>query len=91
MDFQIDHLTDRHRFQAVVDGLPCVIDYQLADGVMAVTHTGVPSQLEGRGIAGQLMRALLDHARASGLKVAPYCSYASAYMQRHPETRALLA
>ena len=35
--------------------------------------------------------AALDHARANGLKVSPLCSYARAYMQRHPETLPLLA
>jgi predicted GNAT family acetyltransferase len=88
---QIDHLPDRGRFQARVDGQLCVADYHLADGVMAVTHTEVPPALQGRGIAAALVRALLDHAAAHGLKVRPLCSYARAYMQRHPETAALIA
>jgi predicted GNAT family acetyltransferase len=87
---QIDHLPDRGRFQARVDGQLCVADYRLVDGVMAVTHTEVPPALQGRGIAGALVQALLDHARAHGLKVRPLCSYAGAYMQRHPESAALL-
>ncbi len=88
---QIDHLPDRGRFQARVDGQPCVADYRLVDGVMTVTHTEVPPNLQGRGIAAALVRALLDHAAAHGLKVRPLCSYARAYMQRHPETAALMA
>lgn len=88
---QIDHLPDRGRFQARVDGQLCVADYRLTDGVMAVTHTEVPPSLQGRGIAAALVRALLDHAAAHGLKVRPLCSYARAYMQRHPETAALIA
>ena len=88
---QIDHLPDRGRFQARVDGQLCVADYRLTDGVMAVTHTEVPPSLQGRGIAAALVRALLDHAAAHGLKVRPLCSYARAYMQRHPETAALMA
>ena len=91
MKLQIDHLPDRGRFQARVDGRLCVADYRLADGVITVTHTEVPPALEGRGIAGALMQALLDHAGANRLKVRPLCSYASAYMRRHPETAALLA
>jgi len=51
----------------------------------------VPPALEGRGIAGQLTRAVLDHVRAHGLKVEPACSYARAYIDRHPEDRDLLA
>jgi hypothetical protein len=87
----IDHLADRGRFRTVVDGGVCELDYRLDAGVMTITHTGVPRQLEGRGIAAALMRAALDHARASGWKVRPLCSYARAYMQRHAETQSLLA
>ena len=91
MNLSIEHLPERGRFQAIVDGETCVADYRLADGVMAVTHTEVAPRLEGRGIAGALVQALLDHAQAKGLKVRPLCSYARAYMRRHPETAALLA
>jgi uncharacterized protein len=87
----IEHLPERQRFQAVVEGQACVADYQLAGGVIAITPPGVSPALEGRGIAAALVRAVLDHAAAHGLKVRPLCSYAHAYMQRHPETAALLA
>ena len=91
MNLQIDHLPERGRFQTQVDGRLCVADYRLADGVITVTHTEVPPPLEGRGIAGALVQALLDHAGARGLRVRPLCSFARAYMRRHPETAALLA
>ena len=91
MNLEIEHLADSGRFQTVVDGHPCVADYRLASGVMTITHTEVAPRLEGRGIAGALVQAALDHARAAGLKVRPLCSFARAYMRRHPETSALLA
>ena len=87
----IEHLPAKSRFQTVVEGHLCVADYRLADGVMAVTHTGVAPALQGRGIAAALTRALLDHVRSEGLKVAPMCSYTRSYMQRHPESADLLA
>ena len=91
MNLEIEHLAGPGRFQAIVDGAPCVADYRIADGVMVITHTEVPPRLEGRGIAGALVQAALDHARTAGLKVRPLCSYARAYMRRHPQTQALLA
>ena len=90
MQLAIEHLADRGRFQVVVDGETCELDYRLQAGVMSITHTGVAPRLERRGIAGALMRAALAHARAAGWKVRPLCSYARAYMQRHPETADLL-
>ena len=69
----------------LADGQACELDYRLDGGVMTITHTGVPEAVGGRGIAGAMTRHALEHARANGWKVVPACSYAIAYMQRHPE------
>ena len=90
MTLEIEHLADRGRFQTRVEGALCVADYRLAEGVMAITHTEVARHLEGRGIAGELVQAALDHARDAGLKVRPLCSFSRAYMKRHPESQSLL-
>ncbi|CAB3693045.1 N-acetyltransferase [Achromobacter marplatensis] len=79
------------RFTATVDGVLCVLDYQLQADVMAIVHTGVPSQVGGRGIAAELTKFALDTARANGWKVRPLCSYAEVYMRRHPEYNDLRA
>ncbi len=86
----VRHNTGASRFETTVDGLLCVADYRLADGVMRIYHTEVPGALEGHGIAGELVQAALAYATANGLKVEPRCSFARSYMRRHPETRALL-
>ena len=91
MSFSIEHLPAAGRFQTLVEGEACVADYLLQGGAMVITHTQVPPRLEGRGIAAALVQAVLDHASANGLKVSPLCSYARAYMQRHPQTLSLLA
>ncbi|MEW6707526.1 MAG: GNAT family N-acetyltransferase [Pseudomonadota bacterium] len=90
------HWTVRHNeaqscFETTVEGHACRADYRLRDGVLRLTHTEVPPAVGGRGIAGALIQAALDHARAHRLKVDPQCSYAAAYMKRRPETLDLLA
>ena len=37
------------------------------------------------------MRTALEYARAESLKVEPACSYAAAFMERHPQYADLLA
>jgi len=91
MDLEIEHLVEQHRFQAVVQDRVCIAQYRLDAGVLSITHTEVPQMLQGRGIAGALMQAVLDHARAHGLKVRPLCSYAQVYMRRHPASADLRA
>ena len=79
------HEPERERFSITEDGQRAVVEYAIAGQVMTVHHTRVPEAIGGRGIAGILVRAALDHARNHGLKVRPTCSYADAWMRRHPE------
>ncbi len=87
----IRHLPERGRFEAVVEGLTCEVDYHLQGQVMAITHTGVPRPLEGRGLAAALVQHALSWARANGYQVRPVCSYVAVYLRRHPEWQDLSA
>lgn len=87
----IQHDRGIHRFHTKVDGASCVLDYSLAANVMTITHTGVPAEVGGRGIASVLTRFALDTARSERWKVIPACSYAAAWVQRHPDYADLLA
>lgn len=88
-ELPINHDAAGHRFTTQVEGHQAELTYRLDGTVMHITHTGVPSPIGGRGIAAGLMKAALAHAEASGWTVVPACSYANAYMLKHPETRHL--
>lgn len=53
--------------------------------VRVAEHTLVPRELEGQGLAGQLVRALIADARAHGFRIEPQCPYVAAQFARHPE------
>lgn len=61
------------------------------DGARVAEHTLVPPELGGRGIAGQLVDALIADARTEGFKVVPQCSYVAAAFRKHPDWADLLA
>ena len=61
------------------------------DGPMVITHTGVPPEYEGRGIASRLVNKAIADAREQGFKITPVCSYVVAQFRRHPEWADLLA
>ncbi|CAM5597378.1 GNAT family N-acetyltransferase [Rhodanobacter lindaniclasticus] len=84
MPLAIQHDRKARRFHTEVEGAQCVLEYELASAVMTITHTGVPPEVGGRGIASALVQAALEAARAEGWKVVPACSYAAVWMQRHP-------
>ena len=81
----IDHDTAAHRFSVRIGGSHAHLDYTLDQGVMTITHTWVPPAIGGRGVAAQLMAAALQAAHAADWSVHPQCSYAVAYIARHPE------
>ena len=78
------------RWEAVVDGHLCVIDYRLDGRILTLPSVRVPVAVEGRGIAAALTRAALDWARAQSLRVVPVCPYVIAWLKRHPEYGDLL-
>lgn len=88
---EIHHEPGRQRFVTTVDGIEAVLDYRMDGEFIELTHTSVPEQIGGRGVAGRLTRAAFEHARAEGLSVRPSCPYAAAWVQRHPEFSQLLA
>ncbi len=92
MPLAVRHNTAAQRFELDTDdGRLAVADYRLRrDGVVTFTHTGVPFEQRGRGIAAALIEAALDWARQQKLQVVPACSYVARYMERHPETEDLL-
>jgi uncharacterized protein len=95
MNSRLTEMTVRHnaaenRFELEVDGQLSVADYQLRGTEMIMTHTFVPPELRGRGIAEKLVRAALEYARTERLKVVPACSYVDAFIMRHREFGPLL-
>ena len=79
-----------HRFELETDGHTAYAYYQMAPGVITLTHTEVPPALGGRGVGSTLVRGVLEAVRARGLKVVPKCPFVAAFMGRHPEFNDLL-
>ena len=91
MSFPMTHDESRQEFTTVVEGARCLLQYRLSGTVMTIVHTEVPPELEGHGIAGDLMRAALETARRNGWRVLPACSYARWFLRRHREYDDLIA
>ncbi len=79
----VNHDLAKHQFSTAIDGHFAVLDYTLTGSVMNITHTGVPSAIEGRGVAADLMKAALSAAQQHHWSINPICSYAVSYMKKH--------
>lgn len=90
MEYLIFHNSEQHQFELKVDEREAVLEYFLNHDTMVITHTYVPQILEGRGIGAALTRKALEFASEKNLKVIPVCSFAEAYIKRHPEYQRLI-
>ena len=66
-------------------------DYAVRGDTRVITHVEADPALRGTGASGKFMEALALHARSEGLKLWPTCSFAKAWLDRHPDYRDVVA
>ena len=82
---EVLHNQKENRFETWIDGNLSKLDY-IQDGKnFVITHVGVHPSLRGQGVAGRIVEVSLAYARENSLRVVPMCSYAAAFIRRHPE------
>lgn len=90
LNYEIVDNEEASRFELRVDGHVAFEDYEYfttssGEPGIAYLHTEVPKDLGGRGIAGYLVKFLLEDAAAKNLRVKPICPYVKSYIDKHPE------
>jgi len=78
----------RQRLEMVEQGQVVFANYRRDGQRMFIDHVEAPIALRGTGAAGRFMEALASAARRDGQKLIPICSYAAAWLARHPEQSA---
>ena len=83
----------QNRFEIHIDDQIAFEDYEFfttstGEEGIEYKHTFVPDSLSGRGIAGYLVKVILDCAAARKLRVKPTCPYVKSYIDKHPEYQA---
>jgi predicted GNAT family acetyltransferase len=76
------------RFELEADGHLAELVYERHGDRLVLVHTGVPEELGGRGLGGQLVSAAIDEAAAKGLTIVARCPYAKHWLQTHPDAAA---
>lgn len=94
MNYEVIDNKDKKRFEIHIDDQIALEDYEFfttSQGEKGIEykHTEVPDALSGQGIAGYLVKYILDDAAAKGLRVKPTCPYVKSYIDKHPEYQAV--
>jgi uncharacterized protein len=81
----VAHDESTSRFEIAIGGWTAFAAYRVEGDQMIFTHTEVPPQFRGRGIAKRLVLAGFEAAARNNLKIVPLCSYAAHLLREHPE------
>lgn len=80
-----------HRFEYDAPEGLSFADYRDVASVRVIMHVETPASAHGLGYATKLMNEIVAHARSSHMKLRASCSFAVAYLKRHPEAGDVLA
>ena len=83
MSVKIVHRPEQSRFETEVDGRTAYLTYERAGDTVVMTHTLVPPEIGGRGVAADLTAAAVGWAREQGLQIDPQCSYVRSWLSKH--------
>ncbi|MCF8368167.1 MAG: N-acetyltransferase [Bacteroidales bacterium] len=80
-----------NKFFTLTEGLESYMEYEVYDpSTVVFTHTWVPEELRGKGLAKEIIKEGLDWAMENKFEIIPACSAVRIYIDRHPEYQACL-
>lgn len=91
MALDIQHDPEQKRFFADVDGEAYLAYREVDDDTLDFASTFVSPDLRGEGLAGEVVRAALEYARAHGKAVIPSCPFVSRFVDDNPRYQNLVA
>jgi uncharacterized protein len=89
-EISIQNNTEASRFEVEVNQRLAILEYIETENLITFTHTGVPPELEGRGLGSALAHTGLEYARSKGLSIRLLCPFVRSYVDRHLEYESLL-
>mmetsp|Transcript_9562 Transcript_9562/g.14346 ORF Transcript_9562/g.14346 Transcript_9562/m.14346 type:complete len:101 (+) Transcript_9562:45-347(+) len=98
MEGSVQHNTAEKAFEFLtdVDGKKIAIAYVQYEldskaNILDLQHTFSDPAYRGKGLAGKVVKAAFEYAKANKLKVQPTCTYIPVFVKRNPEYKDLVA
>ena len=73
------------RFELEQDGKIAYLEYSIAGNVIALLHTEVPPELQGKGLASELAKTALEWTRNHHMKADVVCPFVGGFILRNHE------
>ena len=90
-NYKLIHNVALHQYEFRIGDLIPRIEYiKTKNGEIYLTHTEVPSALEGKGVGSSLVRLALEDIERQQLRLVPLCPFVAGYVQKHPEWKRLV-
>jgi predicted GNAT family acetyltransferase len=88
---EIRHDKEAQKFYLVNEGKESNVLYRMHDKqTMEIFRTYVPPEQRKKGLAGRVVRALLDYAKENNLKIIPSCSYTEYFIDMNKQYEELI-
>ncbi len=81
---------EQKRYEYHIDGYRPHIEYRMKNGAIYLTHTRVPAELRGNGIATMLVKDVLKDISEKDIDLVPLCGFVASYIKKNPEWKSLL-
>ena len=91
MSYKLIHNEIENKYEYHIDNYIAYITYDNQDGNMHLTHTIVPEQLAGKGLAKILLEDVLETILKEKKKSVAKCSYIVKYQEKNPEASKFFA
>lgn len=90
MDLNVTDNPDKKRYEVSVEGSTAFVEYIKAKDKIYLTHTEVPTALEGKGIGSSLVLKVFEDIERQDLTLVPLCPFVAMYLKKHPEWKKLV-
>lgn len=91
MEIQVKDNQEKNQFEGIVDSKMSKIEYSQSGNIIALTHTKVPEEQQGKGVGSALTEKVLQIIKEKNLKVDPQCGFVASYIEEHTKWKSILA
>jgi len=84
--------SEKKRFELQVSNHVAFVEFILNnENIIFLTHTEVPTALEGKGAGSAIVEKVLNYIKEKHYTLAPLCAFVAKYLVRHPQWQSILA